>query len=84
MNNVIHKGEYTITDFPIYLKQGIWCNPNIIRYNHDLDLAREYMEIAGYTQDTGTEPTPGFGFWMTFASLMAVASATFLIVKKRK
>ncbi|MHA1556799.1 MAG: ABC transporter substrate-binding protein, partial [Candidatus Heimdallarchaeota archaeon] len=48
INNVIHRSEFTITDHPIYLKMGIWCNPNIIRYNHDLDLAREYMTIAGY------------------------------------
>ncbi len=54
INNVIHKDEYTITDHPIYLKLGIWCNPNIIRYNHDLDLAKEFMVIAGY----GHTPTP--------------------------
>jgi ABC-type transport system substrate-binding protein len=83
INNVIHRGEYTITDHPIYLKQGIWCNPNIIRYNHDLDKAREYMALAGY-EITETTTTPGFGLWIAFASIMAVASATFIIIKKRK
>jgi len=83
INNVIHRGEYTITDHPIYQKQGIWCNPNIIRYNHDLDKAREYMTKAGF--DLGWTPTtPGFSLLITLASLMAVASATFLIIKKRK
>ncbi|NHJ84828.1 MAG: hypothetical protein FK734_05160 [Asgard group archaeon] len=83
INSVIHRGEYTITDHPIYQKQGIWCNPNIIRYNHDLDKAREYMTKAGF--DLGWTPTtPGFSLLITLASLMAVASATFLIIKKRK
>ncbi|MHA1463406.1 MAG: ABC transporter substrate-binding protein, partial [Candidatus Heimdallarchaeota archaeon] len=83
INNVIHRGEFTITDHPIYLKMGIWCNPNIIRYNHDLDLAREFMAIAGY-EITAVEPTPGYGLMIAFISIMTVASASFLIVKKRK
>jgi len=81
INNVIHRGEYTLTDHPIYLKMGIWCNPNIIRYNHDLDKAREYMTKAGYTI---TPTSPGFGFWITLSSLMAVAVASVYIVRKKK
>ncbi len=83
INNVIHRGEYTLTDHPIYLKMGIWCNPNIIRYNHNLDLAREFMAYAGY-EITTTGGTPGFGLLIAFVSIMTVASASFLIVKKRK
>jgi ABC-type transport system substrate-binding protein len=83
MNNVIHKGEYTITDFPIYLKQGIWCNPNIIRYNHDLDLAREYMEIAGFVTNP-TDNQPGFTLIITLVSIMLIATASFIIRKRRK
>lgn len=83
INQVIHRGEYTITDWPIYPKMGIWCNPNIIRYNHDLDKAREYMYYAGY--DVGYTPTtPGFTLIITLSSLLAVASVTFVIIKKRK
>jgi ABC-type transport system substrate-binding protein len=81
INDVIHRGEYTITDWPIYPKMGIWCNPNIIRYNHDLDKAREFMTKAGY--DLGWTPeTPGFTMIITISSLMAVAAA--IIIKKRK
>ncbi len=36
INDVVHRGDYSIADHPIYQKMGIWCNPNIIRYNHDL------------------------------------------------
>ena len=81
INNVIHRGEYTLTDHPIYLKMGIWCNPNIIRYNHDLDKAREYMTKAGYVI---SDTTPGFGFWITLSSLMAVAVASVYIVRRKK
>ncbi|HUU78688.1 MAG TPA: ABC transporter substrate-binding protein [candidate division Zixibacteria bacterium] len=82
INNVIHRGEYTITDHPIYLKMGIWCNPNMIRYNHDLDKARLYMEIAGYVVVEETTTTPGFGILIALSSIMAVASA--IVIKKRK
>jgi ABC-type transport system substrate-binding protein len=81
LNNVIHRGEYIITDHPIYVKQGIWCNPNIIRYNHDLDKAREYMQKAGYLVSA---TTPGFGFLITLSSLMAVAVASVYIVRRKK
>jgi len=83
INNVIHRGEYTLTDWPIYPKMGIWCNPNIIRYNHDLDKAREFMTKAGY--DLGwVQSTPGYTLIITITSLMTVASVALVIVKKRK
>lgn len=84
INQVIHRGEYIITDWPIYPKMGIWCNPNIIRYNFDLDKAREYMAKAGYGTIVPTTTTPGFALIITIASLFAVASASFLIIKKRR
>ncbi|TET29045.1 MAG: hypothetical protein E3J70_08080 [Candidatus Heimdallarchaeota archaeon] len=83
MNNVIHRGESTIIDTPLYAKMGIWNNPNIIRYNFDIDKAREYMTKAGY--DLGWTPTtPGFTMLIAFTSIMAIATITYLIVKKRK
>ncbi|MHA1443070.1 MAG: Loki-CTERM sorting domain-containing protein, partial [Candidatus Heimdallarchaeota archaeon] len=81
LNSVIHRGEYTITDHPIYLKMGIWCNPNIIRYNHDLDKAREYMTKAGYVV---SDTSPGFSLWITLTSLMVVAAASVFIIKRKK
>lgn len=83
INDVIHQGTYTLSDTPMYPKMGIWNNPNIIRYNHDLDKAREFMTKAGY--DLGWTPaTPGFTMIITLTSIMAVATITYLIVKKRK
>ncbi|MBN1328115.1 MAG: hypothetical protein JXA54_01465, partial [Candidatus Heimdallarchaeota archaeon] len=52
MNNIIHEGDFFITDWPIYPSMGIWCNPNIIRYNFDLELAKKYMAKAGFIIET--------------------------------
>jgi peptide/nickel transport system substrate-binding protein len=83
INDVLHNSENFICDWPIYPKLGIWNNPNIIRYNHDLDKAREYMTRAGY--DLGWTPiTPGFTLIITISSLMAIATVATVIVKRRK
>jgi hypothetical protein len=75
------------------MKQGIWCNPNIIRYNHDLDKAREYMELAGFDIPTQTQPPtsitttqeePGFGLWLALGTIVAIGTATVLVKRKRK
>jgi ABC-type transport system substrate-binding protein len=82
INDVVHRGEYTLTDWPIYPKMGIWCNPNIIRYNHDLDKAREFMAKAGYGDYT--PPAPGFTLLITLSSIMLVATVAGIIIKKKK
>ncbi|NHJ39383.1 MAG: hypothetical protein FK731_05065 [Asgard group archaeon] len=51
INQVMFGGEFLIQDYPIYQRLGKWCNPNIIRYNHNLDKAREYMRKAGYGEE---------------------------------
>ncbi|MHA1354395.1 MAG: ABC transporter substrate-binding protein [Candidatus Heimdallarchaeota archaeon] len=80
INNVLHKGEYSIIDHPIYQKLGIWCNPNIIRYNHDLNKAKEYMVKAGYE----TIVAPGFSIGITLSSLLILAAVSILVIKKKK
>ncbi|MHA1125739.1 MAG: ABC transporter substrate-binding protein [Candidatus Heimdallarchaeota archaeon] len=80
INNIIHGGEYALTDHPIYQKMGIWCNPNIIRYNHDLEKAREYMSLVGYN----TVVSSGLSIGITLSSLMVVATVSTLMIKKKK
>ena len=53
INNIMNGGRHKILDYPIYERLTIWCNPNIIRYDHDLEKARYYMELLGY--DTASE-----------------------------
>lgn len=83
INSVIHRGEYGITDWPIYPAMGVWCNPNIIRYNHDLDKARELMNIAGFVIEQ-TETTPGFDLIAALSAILVAASASVYIVKRKK
>jgi peptide/nickel transport system substrate-binding protein len=83
MNQVLHNNENVIWDYPNYPTLGIWNNPNIIRYNFDLDKAREFMTKAGF--DLGwVPPTPGFTLPITIASLFAIASVGYLIIRRRK
>ncbi|MHA1121508.1 MAG: ABC transporter substrate-binding protein [Candidatus Heimdallarchaeota archaeon] len=85
INNVIHRGEYAISDTPLYPKMGIWNNPNIIRYNFDIDKALDYMTKAGY--DIGWEPEydyfPGIGFIiviiMFYASIYGILPILFIV-----
>jgi len=52
INQVVHGGDYGLTDHPIYTAMGVWCNPNIIQYNFDLDKAMFYMsDIAGQSSN---------------------------------
>jgi len=64
MNKVIHGGEFEITDWPIYSKMGVWCNPDIIRYNYDVEKAKDYMRKAGFLY--GDEPEEK---WLFFTGL---------------
>jgi len=95
MNTIVHDGDYVLTDHPIYLKMGIWCNPNIIRYNHDLTKATEYMQLAGYGSDpviNTTTPTTSFtpptiitpGFTLIISIFSAVSLMVFVFVAKHK
>ncbi|MBK5114827.1 MAG: hypothetical protein KGD59_11695 [Candidatus Heimdallarchaeota archaeon] len=75
ISDVIHRGEYAISDTPLYPKMGVWNNPNIIRYNHDLDKARDYMTKAGY--DLGWTPEiddwgAGFGLYFLMFGFLII------------
>ncbi|NHJ84987.1 MAG: hypothetical protein FK734_05965 [Asgard group archaeon] len=55
INTVIHGGLFTISDWPIPAAMTTWCNPNIIDYYYDPDLA--YHIFACYF-DTGVGCSP--------------------------
>ena len=83
INNVEHAGEYSISDHPIHSKMGIWCNPNIIRYNHDIDKAREFMTKAGY--DLGwTAETPGFTIGIALTAFISTIAIAAVVYRKKK
>ena len=53
IRRVVLGEDYKIIDHPINPFLGNWCNPNIIRYCHDIDVARRYFTSAGYDVGCG-------------------------------
>ena len=81
INNVIHSGEYTRVYHPIYTRLGVWCNPNIIRYEHDIVTANEFMRIAGCIPPDETFST-GFNWMYSIMGLFAIIGI--LVVKRKR
>ncbi|UJG43134.1 MAG: ABC transporter substrate-binding protein [Candidatus Heimdallarchaeum endolithica] len=48
INNALHDGEYLISDSVTYTLLDFWYYNDIVKYNHNLDMAWEWMERAGY------------------------------------
>ena len=86
INEVLYGGEYVITNYPIYEGMGRWRNPNIIRYEHNLDTARELMVKANYSRDTNMPDS--FNGWeiaglvLTSVFIAGVIVFTFFKTKK--
>ncbi|MHA1762120.1 MAG: ABC transporter substrate-binding protein, partial [Candidatus Heimdallarchaeota archaeon] len=81
INDIVHGGEYLVTDYPFFETMKGWCNPNIIRYNHDLDKAKYYIELIGYSSNSsiiGLDPSDLFH--LTFSVLVVIL----LFKRKRK
>jgi len=83
INNIIHGGEFTITYHPIYMKMGIWCNPNIIKYEHNLDLATEYMAIAGFGSIEGDTNGTGINWFYSLSGVFLLLGILIVIRKKK-
>ena len=83
MNNIVNAGESIITYHPIHKKQGIWCNPNIIKYTHDLAKAQEYLEIAGYAYPHGESNQSDFNWYYSLSGLFFVFGIVILSRKKK-
>jgi len=60
-------------DHPISPIFSDWLNPNIIRYCHDIYVARRYFDIAGYSlcgfyPGNYEDPFPNFTDWEAVCS----------------
>ncbi|NHJ49088.1 MAG: hypothetical protein FK733_14975 [Asgard group archaeon] len=84
INQIIHNNENIIWDYPNCPTLGIWNNPNIIRYNFNLNKAKEYMTKAGF--DLGwTSHSINLGFTLlSTISFLAVNVIIILYDIKRK
>jgi len=81
INNVLHSGRYNVIHWPIYQRMGIWCNPNIIRYDFDLLMAKHYMVLAGYSDTTASI---GYSIPIIVGILIGTFTVMFILDKKRK
>jgi ABC-type transport system substrate-binding protein len=81
INQILCAGESLMQDHPICNVLGKWCNPNIIRYNFNLDKAKEYMRIAGYGEEQITPS--GWSNWeiagIVISSVVVAGAVSFVI-----
>ncbi|MCE7746016.1 MAG: hypothetical protein GPJ52_12860 [Candidatus Heimdallarchaeota archaeon] len=73
IRRVVLGDEYRIVDHPISPIFSDWLNPNIIRYCHDIYVARRYFDIAGYSlcdfyPGNYEDPFPNFTDWEAVCS----------------
>jgi len=52
MSKQYHSGAYTPNYWPMGETIGIWRNPDITKYDFDLDQAKYFMQLAGYPEST--------------------------------
>jgi hypothetical protein len=87
INAVMHRGNYSIAYWPIPQKLGVWCNPNIIKYDHDLNEARIYLDMAHFPWSTTpyTPPLDPFGITMIIVvSIIIAIVVSIVLVLHRK
>ncbi len=84
MNQIIHAREYEVVNHPIYRLEGIWCNPNIIVYEHDLYEAERYMAKAGWDLPCTWTPTNEFSLFSIISGVISVFSLIIFYFKIRK
>lgn len=86
INNNIHSGEYAICYTPLHPASGVWINPNIIRYNYNLQKAKYYMDLAGYNVDytpaTGiSKMISGYTYFIALSTILWVVT---VFIKRKK
>ena len=86
INEVLFRGEYLQTNLPFYESLAKWKNPNIIRYDYDLDRAREYLAKANYTSEVQEPDT--LKWWeitgIVFASVFIAGVIVFTFYRTKK
>ncbi|MHA1126928.1 MAG: ABC transporter substrate-binding protein [Candidatus Heimdallarchaeota archaeon] len=80
MNEMTYSETNLRTYYPIYEKMGMWCNPDIIKYDYNLEKAKDYMRMAGYTYPEDTTLV-GIDFPI---SLLIILSEIAVIIGLRK
>ncbi|MHA2256327.1 MAG: ABC transporter substrate-binding protein, partial [Candidatus Heimdallarchaeaceae archaeon] len=78
MNNEFHDGEYVIAHNPMYPYTAFYYYDDVIKYDYNLDKAREWLAAAGYIKTETTNV-------ITFSSILALLVLQISIsVRRRK
>ncbi|MCG3222502.1 MAG: hypothetical protein H7641_14065, partial [Candidatus Heimdallarchaeota archaeon] len=78
MNNDFHDGEYIIAHNPMYPYTAFYYYDDVIKYDYNLDKAREWLEAAGYIETKETIST-------ALSCILAIVMLqTSIFVKRRK
>jgi ABC-type transport system substrate-binding protein len=76
INEIIHNGEYIIAHSVLYPHAGYFYYDEIIKYNYDLDAAKNWISAAGYSFPVETS--------FAFSPIIFIAVAIFsLLLRKR-
>ena len=72
MNQEIHDGEYFIANSVLYPCTAYYYYNDIIKYNYDLEKAREWLSAAGITETFSTEENGGFPILIVVISFLLI------------
>ena len=94
INDVLFGGEKIRVYHPLHPSLGVWLNTTIIRYDHSLSKAREYMAKAGF-EFTESDPltstilaTQEFRWWVIVlivgSIVLSSVSISLILMKRRR
>ncbi|MBN1328117.1 MAG: hypothetical protein JXA54_01475 [Candidatus Heimdallarchaeota archaeon] len=83
LNQIISGNKKQIVDYPINPAMGIWLNTKILRYNYNLQLAKELMLNAGFIIDNFTPRLNGFSILLSLFAIIAIIPTSVLLTKQK-
>ncbi|MCF2143300.1 MAG: ABC transporter substrate-binding protein [Candidatus Heimdallarchaeota archaeon] len=86
LNEIVHGNTFESIDWPIPETMGIWCNPNIFRYNGpQLDKAKYLLYVAGVGfLDFSITGESGLGFSIYMLCTIWVLGVIVVVSRKRR
>jgi ABC-type transport system substrate-binding protein len=79
INEIVNFNESILWDYPNYPTLGMWNNPNIIRYNFNLNKARELLTKVGYDFFYCRPPSFNWGKFMVSITVTGSILVVFIV-----
>ncbi|MHA2357551.1 MAG: hypothetical protein ACXABK_02125 [Candidatus Heimdallarchaeaceae archaeon] len=77
---ILHDGEYIITHTPMWPALTYYVNYDIIKYDYDLEKAKEWLLAAGYDVEVELTTLP----ILTVLAMIGAAAFCLRFILKRK